>query len=601
MGMDGPGREADVDATERSGEMSSDRANRADQADRATRRIARRELVAGAAALVASAGLAPILGACGPSAATPTTGAPTAAPTTAAAPTIAPTRAAVASPAAGATPARASAASPAASPATSPAAQGVPGGTLRATLGAEPTTLDPHKSSTLFDRDVADALYAALIDDDVLEGVQGALAESFESSDAKTWTVRLRRGLKFHDGSEITADVVKASMERVTDPATGAGASFKSRVDQVAAITTPDQGTIRFELKAPNAAFPLDLAEIKIVPRNFDPAKPVGSGAFQFVEWVRNQRVALKKFPDYYQPGLPYLDELVFLPTPDENQKIVLLQTGQVEFTDTIPLPRVQEVQQGGRVQVFGIPAGVSPSSYFMLARTDRPPLDNPKVRQAISYAIDRQALLDTTFDVGTVKSNLVPPKHWAFNPNAPSYNDRNVARARQLLAEASQQGGFSVQLKHITSRAEFSTIAQLVQANLAEVGIRMEIVPLEIGIWVDQVLNKHDFQLGLTGIIPGPDPDDMLVRFSVDRSTDGKAMNWKNDEYERLLAQGRAVVAQEERKRIYFRAQEIGQEATPGFILNERPILYGASPAVQGFRPDIRQHTHFTTVWLKK
>lgn len=488
----------------------------------------------------------------------------------------------------------------AASPVASPAAKGVPGGVLRATLGAEPTTLDPHKLSTLFDRDVSDAMFDALVDDDTAVAVRGALAESWESTGAKTWTFKLRQGAKFHDGSAVTAEVVKATVDRVLAPATGAPASIKTRVAQIASIATPSPGTIVFELKAPNAAFPIDLAEVKIVPPNFDVTKPVGAGPFQFTEWVRNQHVKVKKFPGYYREGLPYLDEIVFLPTPDENQKVVLLQTGKVDFIDTIPLPRVQEVRQSGNAQVFTVEPGVSPSSYFMLARTVSPPLDNPKVRQAINYAIDRKGLLDATFGVGTIKSNVMPPKSWAFNPGALSFNDRDVAKAKRLLAEAGQGSGFSVRLKHITSRAEFATIAQLFQANMADIGIKVELMPQEIGVWVDQVLNKHDFQLGLTGIIPGSDPNDIMRRYST-LDSDGKAMGWKNDEYGQLLAQGSAVVERDARKKIYFRMQELAQEASPGFVLNERPILYAASRAVQGFVADTRQHTHFAAVWLKK
>jgi peptide/nickel transport system substrate-binding protein len=563
--------------------------------------LSRRSFVARAGATAVAIGLVPMLEACAPAAPQPP--APTPAP--AAKPTEAPKPAA---PAATTAPAAAPTSAPkptvAAAPSTAaPAAAGqpVPGGTLRATLGAEPTSVDPHKMNTLFDRDVADALFDALIDDDTLEGVRGALAESWDSPDAKTWTFKLRPGVKFHDGSELTAEVVKANVERAQDPATGAGGQIRPVLSQIASVTAVDRATVRFEVQEPNAAFPVDLADLKIVAKDFDAAKPVGTGPFQFVEWVRNRHVRLKKFPDYFQQGLPYLDELVFLPTPDEDQKIVLLQTGQVEFTDTIPLPRVKEVEQGGKIVVYGIPAGVSPSSYFMLTRSDKPPLDNPKVRQAISLAFDRKALLEVTFDVGTIKSNLVPPKHWAFNPSAPSYDARDLARARQLLGEAGHAGGFSVQLKHLTSRSEYFPMGQLFQANMAEIGIKVELLPLEIGIWVEQVLNKHEFELGLTGIIPAYDPDSIMVRYHPTRSADGKAINWNNQEYVELLARGRATVNQEERKRSYARAQEIAQEASPGFVLNERPILYGASPAVQGFRPDIRQHTHFHTVWLKR
>ena len=354
-----------------------------------------------------------------------------------------------------------------------------------------------------------------------------------------------------------------------------------------------DKYTVKLALKAASASFPSQVGDLRIVPKDFDPAKPVGTGPFQYVEWVRNQRIRLKKFADYHMKGLPYLDEVVFQPVPDEDQKIVLLQTGQVDFADTIPLPRVKEVQQGGKIQLVTVPAGVSPSSYWMDCNTKWAPLNDARVRRALNYAIDRKAVLDVTFGVGTLKSSLVPPKHWAFNPNALSFNERDVQKAKQLLAEAGLANGFSVQLKQITSRAEFATIAQLIQSNLADVGVKVEIIPLDLGVWVEQT-NKGDFQLTLTGLTPLYDPDPLLSR-------PYKLSGWKNEEFDKLLAQGRATANQEERKKIYGRAQEIAQEESPCFVVNERPILYGASPKVQNFKADLRSHTHFREVWLKQ
>src|SRR5207247_8870083 len=121
---------------------------------------------------------------------------------------------------------------------------------------------------------------------------------------------------------------------------------------------------------------------------------PIGTGPFPFVQWVRTQRVRLKKNSEYFVKGQPYLDELVFVPTPDENQKIVLLQTGQVDFSDTIPLPRVKEVTAGGKIVVYPIPVGVAPSAYFMPLTTDKAPLDTAKELQPMNLAIDRKARL---------------------------------------------------------------------------------------------------------------------------------------------------------------------------------------------------------------
>ena len=483
------------------------------------------------------------------------------------------------------------------SPAQAPARPST-GGVLRTTLGAEPTTLDPHRVVSLFDYDVKDAIFSPLISDEFTDGPRGALAESWESPNASTYIFKVRRGARFHDGSPVTADSVKSTFERVAAQGTGL---LRSIPDQVASVDVLDPQTARFRLKAPNAAFLIDLADMAIVPKDFDPTRPVGAGPFQFVEWVRLRHVRVKKFPGFWREGRPYLDEVVFMPTPDENQKIVLLETGQVEFTDTVPLPRVRDVERGGKLNVLSVPPGVSPSSYYMLTRADRPPLDNVKVRQAMNLTIDRKALMEVLFGKGTLKSNIIPPKHWAFNPESVSFNERDVSRARKLLAEAGHGSGFALQLKHFTARAEFAPLAQVIAANLAEIGIKVDVFPFQIGIWLNQVLVERDFQIALSGIIPRYDPDIMLGEQYSIRRINGKAIGWRHELFEKQIDQGRAVVDQEARKRVYLHAQLIAQWEAPGFVLNERPILMGAAQSVQGFRPDVRQLIRFEDVWLKR
>jgi peptide/nickel transport system substrate-binding protein len=486
---------------------------------------------------------------------------------------------------------------PAPAPAAAPLRPSA-GGVLRSTLGAEPTTLDPHRAVSLFDYDVKDAVFSPLISDDFLDGAKGALAESWESPDASTYIFKLRRGARFHDGSPVNADAVKFTFERVAAHSIGL---FRSIPDQVSSVDAVDPQTVRVRLKAPNAAFLIDVADMAIVPKDFDPTRPVGAGPFSFVEWVRLRHVRVKKFPGFWREGHPYLDEVVFMPTPDENQKITLLETGQVEFTDTVPLPRVRDVERGGKINVLSIPPGVAASSYYLLTRADRPPLNNLKVRQAMNFAIDRKAIMEVLFGKGTLKSNIIPPKHWAFNPESVSFNERDVSRARKLMAEAGFGNGFSLQLKHFTARAEFAPIAQLIAANLAEINIKVEIFALQIGIWLNQVLVERDFQIALSGIIPRHDPDIMLGEQYSTRRSSGKAINWRHELFERQIDQGRAVVNQEARKRVYLHAQLIAQWESAGFVLNERPILMGAAPSVQGFKPDVRQLIRFEEVWLKR
>jgi ABC-type transport system substrate-binding protein len=161
---------------------------------------------------------------------------------------------------------------------TAPAGQPVAGGTLRATLGAEPTTLDPHKLGTLFDRDVSDAMFDALVDDDTLDGIKGALAESWDSPDARVWTFKLRSGVKFHDGSPLNAEAVKFSFDRLQEPNTGITGQIRPTASQVEAVDVVDPSTVKVALKTPSAAFPVDASNIKIIAKDFDTAKPVGTG-----------------------------------------------------------------------------------------------------------------------------------------------------------------------------------------------------------------------------------------------------------------------------------------------------------------------------------
>jgi ABC-type transport system substrate-binding protein len=198
------------------------------------------------------------------------------------------------------------------------------------------------------------------------------------------------------------------------------------------------------------------------------------------------------------------------------------------------------------------------------------------------------------------IRADLIPPKHWAFNPQTPSFAERDVARAKTLLADAGQSGGFPIELRHITSRAEYASIAQVFQANMADIGIKVTIIPMEIGVWIQQVQVKHDYQIGLTGNLPDSDPDSIFA--VVDPALPGGAVvAYKNDKFEQLLQQGRAVVSQDARKTFYFQAQDIFAQDSPGFVINERPILSGASPAVQGFVQNVNQNTMFARVWLKR
>ena len=191
----------------------------------------------------------------------------------------------------------------------------------------------------------------------------------------------------------------------------------------------------------------------------------------------------------------------MFVPTPDENQKLVLLESGQVEVTDTVPLPRVQEVERNNRLVVYGIEPGVSPSSYYHADA--RRPAAARQPQGAPGHQLRHRSQGPQPGDVRQGHDQVERDPARSTGPSTRSRYRSTIAtsaRAKKLMAE-SGVGNVNLQLKHLTSRAEFFTLGQIVQSNLAEIGIRIELIPQQIGIWVNQVLVQRDFQLGLTGV----------------------------------------------------------------------------------------------------
>jgi ABC-type transport system substrate-binding protein len=573
-------------------------------------RWTRRRFLVGA---LATAGLVPLLSACTPAPAAAPTAAPAAKPTEAAKPAEAPRpteaakpaapAAAPAAPAATTAPA-AQAAPPQAAPAqAAPAAGAAPtrGGSLQTTIGADPGTLDAHVGGTVFAWSILDSINPGLVvEDDKTAELQPSLAERWEATDDKTYTFYLRKGLKFHDGSPLIAEDVKFTVERLLDKdgKVGTGPGYKQKVEPVDAVELVDDSTVRFKLKAPLAVFPGGLVEVRVVPRSYDPQKPVGAGPFQFVEWSKNQHVKLKRFDGFWEPERPYLDELVYYPTPDEDSKITRLLAGQVNFSDTIPFPRIEEVKKLSNIQIYQKDAAYTPSHYPLIINTKRPPFEKVEVRQALSWAIDRQAIKDATFGYGEIISSAVPKANWAFNPKAPSYDKQDLEKAKDLLRQAGLPNGFKAQFKFITSRAEYTPIAQLLQDSWSKVGIQVELLPRELNVFVEEVNNRADFDIGMTGYLPGWDPHWL---FTFTYVTNKNQHGWSNEEFDRLLKEASTIPDQAKRQPLYQRMHEIVQIEQPLVTIGHRFIIMAASRQVQGFEPNYRQFNHFDFTWIQK
>nr|WP_299362778.1 ABC transporter substrate-binding protein [uncultured Paracoccus sp.] len=318
------------------------------------------------------------------------------------------------------------------------------------------------------------------------------LAESYEiSDDLLTYTFKLRPGVKFHNGREMTADDVKYSIDRVLTPATQSpGAGFFGSIkgaDKMAdgsattleGLTVVDPQTVRFELSRPDATFlhVLALNFASVVPKEAVEAadgdfghQPVGTGAFKLGEWVTGQKLTLVRNPDYWREGLPYLDQITFEIGQEPVVALLRLQNGEVDVPgDGIPPAKFQEVMNDPEQKARVVEGGQLQTGYITMNVT-QPPFDNVEVRRAVNMAINKNRIVQMI-------NNRAIPANQPLPPSMPGYTEDydgyayDPEAAKELLAEAGLADGFQTEL-YVMNTDPNPRIAQAIQQDLKAIGI---------------------------------------------------------------------------------------------------------------------------------
>jgi oligopeptide transport system substrate-binding protein len=374
------------------------------------------------------------------------------------------------------------------------------GGEIIATYKDDVSTLDPAIGYDWQNWSMIKSLFDGLMDyEPGTTNLKPDLAESYEiSPDGKTFTFKLRHGVKFHNGREMTADDVKYSLDRVTNPKTQSpGAGFFGSIkgyDEVAAgkadglsgVTVVDPYTVKFELSRPDATF-LHVMAINfahVVPKEevekygADFGKhPVGTGAFKLAEWTLGQRIVFVRNPDYWHKGLPHLDKITFEVGQEPIVALLRLQKGEIDLPlDGIPPAKFQEVMADPEQKARVVEGGQLHTGYITM-NTTMAPFDNVKVRQAVNMAINKARIVQ-------IINNRAVPANQPLPPSMPGYDKEykgypyDVAKAKALLAEAGHPDGFDTQLFAMNTDPN-PRIAQAIQQDLAAVGIKASIQAL--------------------------------------------------------------------------------------------------------------------------
>ena len=479
------------------------------------------------------------------------------------------------------------------------------GGVLIAARKAEVVGLDPHTSPAFSSKRVFELVYNTLVRFDGDMAIAPELASSWEiSEDGRTVTFRLRPGVKFHNGDELTAEDVKFTFERILDEQTGAVA--RSFFTGITGIETPDPLTVVMKLDNPNAALLNNMANANVsivskkVAETMDLNKEViGTGPFKLVEWVPDNYMRFEAHRDFFLDGVPLLDGIELRVIPDESSILAGLRAGTIDWA-LIEDPKVAVLALGEEsLQVVRAPS----LAYHLLGlNTRREPFTDVRVRQAISCAIDRQEIIDTAaLGQGKVTGPLTSPFFALPVSEYPCYTP-DLEKAKALLAEAGYADGFS--FKIMTPAAEPATAlaeAQDIQAQLKQIGIEAEIDLVEFGIYVDR-WKKADFDAWIGLNSGSPDPDYMLYRYWHSSGNLNFVPGWSDPEIDRLLDEGKTTWDPEARKAIYAEVQRKLVEAAPWIWTYVGYEYWAMQPYVKGFTPmSDGSILYLRDVWLDK
>ncbi len=372
------------------------------------------------------------------------------------------------------------------------------GSVYRRPLATNPATLDPARINDIYGRTIANQLFDGLVQFDGALAIRPAIAETWTASrDGLVWTFNLKKGVKFHNGREVTAEDFVYSFTRIVDPKTKSGGSAlfmkikgarefaQSLASNVEGLAAPDRYTLRITLSESQAPFVSSLAVgfAKVVPREIVEKlgedfgrQPVGTGAFRFVEWVRDQHITLGANTDYFE-GRPSLDRLEYRIFTGEalDQMFAEFEQGNLEDSG-IPTRERQRLLNGRKYQFIRRPIlGIA----FLGINTTQKPLDDPRVRQAINYAIDRRTIMGEIYqDQYLPGVGILPPGTYGYDPKLVGY-PYDPKKAAELLAAAGYPGGKGLPVIQIWSaRKNDEAVAEhdAIVKHLAAVGVRAEV-----------------------------------------------------------------------------------------------------------------------------
>ena len=478
-----------------------------------------------------------------------------------------------------------------------------PAGTLVVGLVAEPVNLDPAQVTDLNSNRVGRRIVETLVTfpDESTQVVPG-LAESWAiSKDGLKYTFKLRKGVGFHDGTPLNAEAVKFSTERQIIPEhpfnkLGKYPFANYFFGNVKAVEAVDPQTVEFILKEPRASFlaVLTAGAASIVSptavRKLGvdyPLTPVGTGPFKFVAWDRGQRVVLEKNAGYWKHPVK-IDRVIYRPIVEGQARLTELLTGALDLIVDTPPDFVPQLESNPKVMVL---KQVGVHVWYLGINNQKKPFDDKRVRQALNYAVNKEALVrDVLKGTGSFSRGPVLPNTWGADAALKAY-PYDPERAKKLLAEAGYPSGFSTTLWVPESGSGMQlpvAMSTVIQSNLKAVGVNVALQTMEWGAYLAKLRTKEQDLFALSWMAGNEDPD--LVMYPLLHSSQwtpngpNRAL-YKNEKYDELLHQARLTTDQKKRAELYREAQRILVDDAPWVFVDHEIQTAAHAKRVQGFK----------------
>lgn len=491
------------------------------------------------------------------------------------------------------------------------------GGTVVTVIGSDPPTLNPAITSDYTTGDVCGKIFEGLVWLDANFQPQPALATSWTiAPDGKTYSFKLREGVAWHDGHPFSSvDVAYTFNEALAKLHPRSSATLKQLDVKIA---TPSTSEVTFTLKEPYAPFMkmFWVFDAPIIPRHiFDGSDiknnaanlvPVGTGPFKFAEWKRGASIKLVRNDNYWDRPKPALDAIIFSVIPQAANRTTGLETGEIDLLVDFYLAKPDVPRLRANKKIAVTEGRNIPAIWFLSTNMNRPAFAKKEARQALAFAIDRNRL------VKQAMNGLARPGagafgdgfKWAYN-EADGYAKKyplNPAKAKTLLASAGVAPNTQVRLVYDSARPDMEASAQIIRDNLRQVGLDVQLVPLERSVMLQKVYTEHDFDLTLQSYVSSGDPAigyHRLYRTNSNSAQLTNATGYANPKVDDLLNKASNAPEDTQRAPIYKELQTILNEDLPSLVLFDGTTIDFANKKISGLWKSIDARDHWNDVVL--